>query len=222
MNSGVPSTLCGVVRPRHSVARPRSPILTTPLVPLTKILSHFRSLQSRKVRCGRAVCATRAFKKAGKAPKAASQALLSAHPAPAAAPAAPVDDGRVVRVQVHEALQDLPGPALEHLLVDALVLLAVPTGVGGGAGQQTGEGRRHWPAARPGQGERSGSPSSRAQPQQQQIAALRGPPGAGRPRPFPPAAAASRRGAAHCRSVPDVNSSVMKLTVRFFWSSQLS
>ena len=26
INSGVPSTLCGVVRPRQSVARPRSPI----------------------------------------------------------------------------------------------------------------------------------------------------------------------------------------------------
>jgi hypothetical protein len=41
--SGVPSTLCGVVRPRQSVASPRSPILMTPLVPFTKMLSHLRS-----------------------------------------------------------------------------------------------------------------------------------------------------------------------------------
>mmetsp|Transcript_3161 Transcript_3161/g.5420 ORF Transcript_3161/g.5420 Transcript_3161/m.5420 type:complete len:200 (-) Transcript_3161:417-1016(-) len=43
MNSGVPRTLCGVVRPRQSVARPRSPILMTPLAPFTNMLSHLRS-----------------------------------------------------------------------------------------------------------------------------------------------------------------------------------
>ncbi len=36
-----------------------------------------------------------------------------------------MDDGRVVRVQVHQALQHLPRPALQHLLVDLLVLFAV-------------------------------------------------------------------------------------------------
>ncbi len=38
-----PSTDCGAVRARSSVARPRSPILTTPWAPLMKMLSHFRS-----------------------------------------------------------------------------------------------------------------------------------------------------------------------------------
>jgi len=40
---GAPSTDCGAVRARSSVARPRSPILTTPWAPLMKMLSHFRS-----------------------------------------------------------------------------------------------------------------------------------------------------------------------------------
>lgn len=38
-----------------------------------------------------------------------------------------MDDGRLVRMQVHQALQNLPGPPLQHLLVNVLVLLAVPT-----------------------------------------------------------------------------------------------
>lgn len=37
-----------------------------------------------------------------------------------------VDNGRVVTVQVHQALQHLPGPALEDTLRDLLVLLTVP------------------------------------------------------------------------------------------------
>ena len=37
-----------------------------------------------------------------------------------------MDNGRVVAVQVHQAAQDLPGPALEHLIVYVLVPLAVP------------------------------------------------------------------------------------------------
>lgn len=37
-----------------------------------------------------------------------------------------VDNGRVVTVQVHQALQHLPGPALEDALRDLLVLLTVP------------------------------------------------------------------------------------------------
>ena len=43
MNSGVPSTDCGAVLARSSVASPRSPILTTPSLPLMKMLSHLRS-----------------------------------------------------------------------------------------------------------------------------------------------------------------------------------
>ena len=41
---GVPSTDCGAVRARSNVASPRSPILTTPWLPLMNMLSHFRSL----------------------------------------------------------------------------------------------------------------------------------------------------------------------------------
>jgi hypothetical protein len=37
-----------------------------------------------------------------------------------------VDDGWLMSMQVHQPLQDLPGPALEHLLINVLVLLAVP------------------------------------------------------------------------------------------------
>jgi hypothetical protein len=37
-----------------------------------------------------------------------------------------VDDGGVVRMQVHQPLQDLPRPAPQHLLINVLVLLAVP------------------------------------------------------------------------------------------------
>jgi hypothetical protein len=40
----------------------------------------------------------------------------------------PVNDGRVVCVQVQQALQDLECPALDGLLTDELVLLAVPAG----------------------------------------------------------------------------------------------
>uniref|UniRef100_A0A0A8ZFE5 WNK3 n=1 Tax=Arundo donax TaxID=35708 RepID=A0A0A8ZFE5_ARUDO len=44
MNSGVPTqwAACGEVR-RRTAARPRSPILTWPWLPLTKMLSHLRS-----------------------------------------------------------------------------------------------------------------------------------------------------------------------------------
>ena len=39
----LPSTLCGAVRARSMVAKPRSPILTTPSQPLMKMLSDLRS-----------------------------------------------------------------------------------------------------------------------------------------------------------------------------------
>lgn len=45
-----------------------------------------------------------------------------------------VDDGRVVCMQIHQSLQNLPCPPLEHLLVDVLVLLAVPAASTGGTG----------------------------------------------------------------------------------------
>ena len=37
-------------------------------------------------------------------------------------------DGGYVAMQVHEALQDLPGPALEDGIIDVAHLLAVPSG----------------------------------------------------------------------------------------------
>lgn len=37
-----------------------------------------------------------------------------------------VNDGWVVAMQVHQALQNLPGPTLEHLLINVFVPLAVP------------------------------------------------------------------------------------------------
>jgi hypothetical protein len=40
----------------------------------------------------------------------------------------PVHDGWIVCVQVQQTLQDLKGPALDGLLTDELVLLAVPAG----------------------------------------------------------------------------------------------
>ena len=43
MNSGVPSTLVAACVFFISVARPRSPIFTSPWLPLMKMLSHFRS-----------------------------------------------------------------------------------------------------------------------------------------------------------------------------------
>mmetsp|Transcript_3161 Transcript_3161/g.5419 ORF Transcript_3161/g.5419 Transcript_3161/m.5419 type:complete len:237 (-) Transcript_3161:439-1149(-) len=36
-----------------------------------------------------------------------------------------VDDGWIMSVQIHQALQDLPCPAFQHLLINVLVLLAV-------------------------------------------------------------------------------------------------
>jgi len=37
-----------------------------------------------------------------------------------------VDDGWVVAVEVDQPAQDLPRPALEHLIIDNLMPLAVP------------------------------------------------------------------------------------------------
>lgn len=42
-------TLMAAEKPALKVAKPRSPILSTPLVPLMKILSDLRSLQPRCV-----------------------------------------------------------------------------------------------------------------------------------------------------------------------------
>ena len=41
---------------------------------------------------------------------------------------APVDDGGAVAVQVDQAAQDLPRPALKHLHVYVAVALAIPAG----------------------------------------------------------------------------------------------
>mmetsp|Transcript_12386 Transcript_12386/g.33789 ORF Transcript_12386/g.33789 Transcript_12386/m.33789 type:complete len:242 (-) Transcript_12386:389-1114(-) len=43
INSGVPMTLIAALKPARKVAKPRSPILIVPLVPLMKILSDLRS-----------------------------------------------------------------------------------------------------------------------------------------------------------------------------------
>lgn len=37
----------------------------------------------------------------------------------------PVDDGGLMCMQIHKPLQDLPSPSFEHLLINALVLLAI-------------------------------------------------------------------------------------------------
>ena len=37
-----------------------------------------------------------------------------------------MDDGRRVPMQIHKTLQNLPSPALQGVLVELLVLLAVP------------------------------------------------------------------------------------------------
>lgn len=39
-----------------------------------------------------------------------------------------MDDGWVVAVQIDQAAQNLPRPALDHLLINVLVALAVPAG----------------------------------------------------------------------------------------------
>lgn len=37
-----------------------------------------------------------------------------------------MDDSRIMGMKVHQALQDLPRPPLQHLFINVLVLLAVP------------------------------------------------------------------------------------------------
>lgn len=98
-----------------------------------------------------------------------------------------MDDGRAVAVQVNQAAQDLPRPALDHLLINVLVLLAVPGRISRQAGRQQGQPRRGL----------SDSADDRCVPHF-----------------APPSVNPGQRSVAtHCRRVPLVKSSVMKLTV---------
>ena len=157
---GAPSTLCGAVRARSIVARPKSPIFTTPSLPLMKMLSHCGAQVS--ARAGMGAPAWGSIDK----PASTRQAQHSSHPTkeyasgshlevsaghrdscqpgeghsmsslaasctgldsrPHRHDCSPVANGRRVAVQIHQAAQDLPGPALQHLAVYLLVPLAVP------------------------------------------------------------------------------------------------
>lgn len=137
----------------------------------------------------------------------------------------PVDDGRVVRMQVHQPLQDLPCPALEHLFINGLVLLAVPAGK-----PATSSRWRQWlrPAARMRERRQAGRHSKLLLlwPAEHMLTSAATAAAAQRVHTNFICAAKRRRlwrsAATHWRSVPEVNSSVIKLTVRFFMSSQES
>jgi hypothetical protein len=119
-----PSTDCGAVRARSSVARPRSPIFTMPCAPLMKMLSHlqqqFTYVKGQRTKvlliASTSTEVTTMIQDKCRVIEGCDRASLQVA----------VDNGRRVAVQVHQAAQDLPRPPLQHLLVDLPVPLAVP------------------------------------------------------------------------------------------------